>query len=117
MPGALLPVLLSAGGGPAGVVEFVKLNNPPGFDGAGVVDPAGADEEGIVAPNGDGAGVAPVPPKSPPDCACEGVSAPLVAGLELSFISSAFFPKVNPVLLPKALDAPVVLPAPKNPPV
>jgi len=113
--------LASEGGGPAGVVEFVKLNRPPGFDVAGVVDPAGAEDEGVTAPNGDGAEAVPVPPKSPLEGACDGVSVlsgvgkPLAAGVELSFFSSAFLPKLKPAP-PKGLDAPVVLPAPlKNP--
>ncbi len=116
-----MPALASAGGGPAGVVEFVKLNRPPGFEVAGVVDPAGAEEEGVVAPNGDGADAVPAPPKSPPDGACDGVSGlsgignPLAAGAELSFFSSAFLPKANPAP-PKGLDAPAVLPAPPKGP-
>jgi hypothetical protein len=103
----LAPALVTAGGGPAGVVEFVKLNRPPGFDVAGVVDPAGAEEEGVAAPNGEGA--------------CDvvsvlsGVGKPLAAGVEFSLFSSAFLPKVNPAP-PKGLDAPVVLPAPPNNP-
>jgi hypothetical protein len=66
----LAPALVSAGGGPAGVVEFVKLNRPPGFDVAGVVDPAGAEEEGVVAPNDEGAGAVLVPPKNPAEDVC-----------------------------------------------
>ena len=38
----------SVGGGPAGVVEFAKLNC---LDGAGVVEPNGADVEAVL-PNG-----------------------------------------------------------------
>ena len=115
------PPLVSAGGGPAGVVEFVKLNRPPAFDVAGVVDPAGADGEGVAAPNGDGAEAVLVPPKSPLEGACDGVSVlfsvgkPLAAGVEFSFFSSAFLPKAKPAP-PKGLDAPVVLPAPPNNP-
>ena len=115
----MAPALASAGGGPAGVVEFVKLNRPPGFDVAGVVDPTGAEDEGVTAPNGDGAEVVPAPPNCPLEGACDGVSVlsgagkPAAAGVELSFFSSAFLPKVNPAP-PKELDAPVVLPAPPN---
>lgn len=113
---------MSAGGGPAGVVEFAKLNRPPGFDVAGVVDPAGAEEEGVPAPNGDGAEAVLAPPKGPPDGACDGVSVfsgagkLLAAGVEFSFFSSAFLPNVKPVPPPKVLDAPVVVPAPLNSP-
>jgi hypothetical protein len=112
----LAPALLSAGGGPAGVVEFARLNKTPGFDVAGVVDPVGAEEDDVAGPNDDGVWVVLAPTISPPDCACDGVSAPLVAGVELSLFSSVFFPNVNPVLPPKILDVPVVLPAPPNSP-
>lgn len=117
----MAPALVTAGGGPAGVVEFVKLNRPPGFDVAGVIDPAGAEEEGVAAPNGEGAEAVLAPPKSPPEGACDvvfvlsGVGKPLTAVVEFSFFSSAFLPKVNPAP-PKGLDAPVVLPAPPNNP-
>lgn len=92
----MAPALASAGGGPAGVVEVVKLNVPPGFDVAGVVDPAGAEEERVAAPNGEGAEVVLVPPKNPPEGACDrvsvlsGVGKPLAAGVEFSFFSSGF---------------------------
>lgn len=108
-PVALVPALFSAGGGPAGVVEFAKVNRLPGFDVAGVVDPAGAEDDGVAAPNVGTADVLLV-------LSCEGFSAPLVAGAEFSFFSSGFFPKVNPVLPPKMLDAPVVLLVPLNNP-
>lgn len=116
----MVPALVPAGGGPAGVVEFVKLYRPPGFDVAGVVDPAAA-EEGVAAPNGEGAEAVLAPPLSPPEGGCDevsvlsGVGKPLAAGVEFSFFSSAILPKVNPAPL-KGLDVPVVLPTPPNNP-
>lgn len=59
MPAGFAAELLSDGGAPAGVVEFAKLNKPPGFVVAGVVEPAGAEEAGAVEPKMDGPPAAP----------------------------------------------------------
>lgn len=113
-PGALG----SAGGGPAGVVEFPKLN-ALGFVAAGVVDPAGAALD--AGANRDWPAGALLPPKRP-DGAEEfslfGVPKLLVVGVEVPCPSSFFCPKLKPPLVPPntpELCAVVPLPL-KSPP-
>lgn len=94
----------SVGGGPAGVVEFIKLN----FAGAGVVDPAGAVVMGLL--------VEPPPNKFPPACLFKLLlNIADVAGVDVVFwplagvdiLSSFFCPKLKPP--PNGeLDAPAV---------
>lgn len=91
----------SAGGGPAGVVEFAKLN-PSCLDGAGVVEPNGAE---VAAPPNVFAGLFKFPNKLPPSELPRGLvgAAPV-----------CLFPKLNEgVEVP--LGALVVL-LPNNPP-
>ena len=111
----MLPILLSDGGGPAGVVEFPKLNKPAGFVVAGVVDPTGAEVEGVVVPKIEDPEVEVPPPKRPLDCACV---VAVLSGVEVdvSLFSSGFLPKAKPPL-PKVVEPPVVLPPPNIPPV
>lgn len=97
---------LSVGGGPAGVV-VPKLNV---FEGAGVVEPAGAEVEAALFFTPPNRPEPPVCPKRPP--AVAGVLplfSVVVAGVEAP--PSVFAPKLNP-------DDPVadVLPPPKSPP-
>jgi hypothetical protein len=107
-------LVLSAGGGPAGVVEFEKLNNPPGFVGAGVVEPVGAELAAL--PNNDGPEDGAAPPKRPPDVEAISLFGVLVTGVDPSFPLSAG-PKLKPPPFPTVLEpcTAVVLPPPNNP--